>query len=243
MIFESFGFIGRQLAYNSYRPESLLTDSAWSFAIGATTQGVILANTYRRSVLNHCEGAMTVDRKKFKSMSKRVFFENDPVVWMRGGVFGLIQLTFYDQYVRKFSDDYGLAVKADSGKQMTKFIGDEGDFVSHLHSIGYFSRSPLEMETKKTVNSFSILSGSVTTAFILSLVMSPLDYLCLRRKAADIAKKSKSAYNLPSFEILSQTPSTKMLFMELRSFSVLAIFFSTFVKHFLSLTAIHALMK
>ena len=104
MVFEGIGMTSRFAAYEYYRSVqkydyTLAESLGVSFGIGALVQGVLLPRWFAKSVLNHAEDSLALSRKEFKSNARTSLIETHPLIWLRGGILGVISLTFYDQFV------------------------------------------------------------------------------------------------------------------------------------------------
>ena len=72
-----------------------------SFAIGAAMQAVLCNRLYMKHILNHSNGALDMNAAEFRSSaSKTSWIDLSPIVMLRGGVLGTLQLTFYNRFVR-----------------------------------------------------------------------------------------------------------------------------------------------
>ena len=100
LLYESFSLTSRTLAYEILKgPSPSQSDWLLSFGIGAGVQGLLFSGLWHKNITNHINGTLLLNRKEFnKENSKfRQFVEKNPLVWLRGGILGMLSLTLNEK--------------------------------------------------------------------------------------------------------------------------------------------------
>lgn len=101
MLFEGLSVASRWTAFEYFKTmrrdeQTVLENMGAAFVIGAVTQGVLCSKLFAHNIINHTEEALAWNRKEFKMRARSPLIERSPILWMRGGILGLISLSFYD---------------------------------------------------------------------------------------------------------------------------------------------------
>ena len=126
---------------------------------------------------------------------------------------------------QKVSKEDLLKGKKSSNNSLENFLGRKNDLISKLHQHGYFER---KIEKQQATESINILIASLSCSLALTLTLVPLDFICLRIKAAEIIKQP-----------MKYSDTLKGV----SSFTLTAALMSGFVRYVLTLTAMHSYMK
>jgi hypothetical protein len=220
-----------------------------------------------KHILNHSNGALDMNVGEFRSsVSKTSWFDVSPIVMLRGGILGSLQLTFYNRFVRfleqnreqmtqSFNPIQDLEYDTDS---KTKFdaktnqfifaVKDDCDLLYKLANQGYFEQSSHRIAQKQSslihAQSFqpiNVLLASIATSFGIASILTPIDILAVQ------LKYQKSSFN-PAPESMKKSLNLSKVYNSIRAKEGLGLLFtmsfsSTFVRYMFVLTSFNSIIN